>query len=207
MKKNIQKIAFFAISFIILTSIGIIGCKKKDTINYSQQKENNIFIKKAMFSEYEDLVWSDYFETDELIMVIEHPNLPEYLSNIDNLFIMFPNFISFDFCQEYNHYFYSFFESLTISNPMFLEKEDFMYLLLDQAIEEIELYGINPTTGYYKGVNAFARRCDRADRQLERGSISEYQHCCKINEAIVIFNNKNQRDIYPEYPCDELFPN
>lgn len=189
---------------MILSNLIVTGCKKNlQVTSEKMQKSLSDIIE-------DDLDWSDYFTTEELLYVANHPLYSTFFSDVNDLFISFEN-IDSNLYQSYNNYFSSFFGELILTYPQFIGKEDYMYLLLDQIIDEFEegglCYGFQPLSGFYKGVNALNRRFERADRQLESGSITRYEHCCKINSAITKFNNKNGRDIYQTTPCDDYFNN
>lgn len=189
---------------MILSNLIVTGCKKNlQVTSEKMQKSLSDIIE-------DDLDWSDYFTTEELLYVANHPLYSTFFSDVNDLFISFEN-IDSNLYQSYNNYFSSFFGELILTYPQFIGKEDYMYLLLDQIIDEFEegglCYGFQPLSGLYKGVNALNRRFARADRQFKSGAITQYEHCCKINSAITKFNNKNGREIYHTTPCDDYFNN
>lgn len=201
-----KKIFYSAIAIAIITII-FYACKKNCC---QQQSQNHILTQKTIDPDNEMLSWSDYFTDDDILIVANFSSFSNYMFQIDSLIPLFYECSNPSFTQIYNNYFQTFYNDLCSAYPQFENKEDVIFLLFDQIIEEIineEIIVSYTRSGSYKGENAFARRCAKADRQYQNGDISEYEHCCKINAAITKFNNKNGRDILPTSPCDEYFMN
>ncbi len=199
---------FLGLTIAIVTIISVFYACKKNCCQ--QQSQNHILTQKSLDPDNEMLSWFDYFTNNDITTVANFAEFSNYMYKIDSLVSLFYEFSHPSFSQTYNTFFQAFYDNLCSAYPQFENKEDVLFLLFDQIIEDIINENISVTytrTGNYKGVNTFARRCYKADKQYHNGDISEYEHCCKINAAITKFNNKNGRDILPVSPCDEYFIN
>ncbi len=143
-----------------------------------------------------------------MLLIASDTAFSNYIYHLDTLFMLSQYILDKTiFCSIYNGYYSTLSSSILNTYPYFDDREDFLYLLLDQIAEEVDIngicYGHCPcSNSLYKWENTFCRKACRLDRRYEAGKISEAVYCEKMNNLVSEFNDKNGREIRPNFVCD-----